>query len=108
MKTAQDQGTRALGQLRGGVAAGRQAYVVCPLVEGSEKLEAKAATEEHTRLAAEELRGLRLGLLHAHRPLRPWRRGHAVRPPRSVLRRVRRRQHLRCRDDAARANRAAT
>ena len=33
------------------VAAGRQAYVVCPLVEGSDKLEAKAATEELERLA---------------------------------------------------------
>ena len=33
------------------VAAGRQAYVVCPLVEGSDKLEARAATEELERLA---------------------------------------------------------
>jgi len=46
------------------VAKGRQAYVVCPLVEGSTKLEAKAANEEFERLAAEELRDLRLGLLH--------------------------------------------
>src|SRR2546426_804185 len=29
---------------------GRQAYVVCPLVEGSEKLEGKAAGEEAERL----------------------------------------------------------
>ena len=32
------------------VAAGRQAYVVCSLVEGSPKIEAKAATEELERL----------------------------------------------------------
>jgi ATP-dependent DNA helicase RecG len=51
-------------RVRTEVAAGRQAFVVCPLVEGSEKLEVKAATEEHERLNHEELAGLRLGLLH--------------------------------------------
>jgi len=50
--------------VRSQVAAGRQAYVVCPLVEGSDKLEARAATEEFERLEHEELAGLRLGLLH--------------------------------------------
>jgi ATP-dependent DNA helicase RecG len=46
------------------VAAGHQAYVVCPLIEDSEKLEAASAEETFTRLAADELRGLNLGLLH--------------------------------------------
>jgi ATP-dependent DNA helicase RecG len=46
------------------VEAGRQAYVVCPLIEESEKLEVASATETFERLAAIELRGLRLGLLH--------------------------------------------
>jgi ATP-dependent DNA helicase RecG len=55
-------------RLRHEVAAGRQAYVVCPLVEGSTKLEAKAATEEYDRLGREELAGLRLGLLHGQMP----------------------------------------
>jgi len=55
-------------RLRTEVAAGRQAYVVCPLVEGSTKLEAKAATEEYDRLGREELAGLRLGLLHGQMP----------------------------------------
>ncbi len=50
------------------VAAGRQAYVVCPLVEGSDKLEARAATEEFERLVAEDLAGLRLALLHGQMP----------------------------------------
>ncbi|MGH9013734.1 MAG: ATP-dependent DNA helicase RecG [Acidimicrobiia bacterium] len=54
----------AYERLRREVAAGRQAYVVCPLVEGSPRVEAKAATEELERLAAEDLAGLRLGLLH--------------------------------------------
>jgi ATP-dependent DNA helicase RecG len=55
-------------RLRTEVQAGRQAYVVCPLVEGSTKLEAKAATEEFERLGHEELAGLRLGLLHGQMP----------------------------------------
>jgi ATP-dependent DNA helicase RecG len=58
----------AYRRLREQVTAGRQAYVVCPLVEGSEKVEAKAATEEATRLEAEELAGLKVGLLHGQMP----------------------------------------
>jgi len=50
------------------IAEGRQAFVVCPLVEESDKLEAKAATEEFERLGREELEGLRLGLLHGQMP----------------------------------------
>ncbi len=46
------------------VAAGHQAYVVCPLVEESERVQARSATEELERLRAGELAGLRLGLLH--------------------------------------------
>jgi ATP-dependent DNA helicase RecG len=49
---------------RGEVGAGRQAYVVCPLIEESEKLEVASAEETYERLAAGELAGLRLGLLH--------------------------------------------
>jgi ATP-dependent DNA helicase RecG len=55
-------------QVRAEVAQGRQAYVVCPLVEGSDKLEARAATDELERLRQEELSGLRLGLLHGQMP----------------------------------------
>ncbi len=54
--------------IRGEVAAGRQAFVVCPLVEDSDKLEAASATAEHVRLQAVFPR-LRLGLLHGQ--LRP-------------------------------------
>ena len=50
------------------VAAGRQAYVVCPLIEESERVQARSATEEFERLAAGELAGLRLGLLHGQMP----------------------------------------
>ncbi|MHB8504292.1 MAG: ATP-dependent DNA helicase RecG [Acidimicrobiales bacterium] len=50
------------------VAAGHQAYVVCPLVEGSERVQARSATEERDRLAAGQLAGLRVGLLHGQLP----------------------------------------
>ena len=43
---------------------GRQAYVVCPLVVESEKLQGKAAEEEAARLAAGELREFAVGILH--------------------------------------------
>ncbi len=52
------------GDVRDQVAAGRQAYVVCPLIGESEKLEVASAEETYERLAAGELAGLRLGLLH--------------------------------------------
>ncbi|MGH9193156.1 MAG: helicase-related protein, partial [Acidimicrobiales bacterium] len=50
--------------VRGEVGSGRQVYVVCPLIEESEKLEARSAEETYARLEAGELAGLRLGLLH--------------------------------------------
>ena len=55
-------------RVRDEVAAGRQAYVVCPLVEGSEKVHARSAAEEVEQLGAGELAGLRLGLLHGQLP----------------------------------------
>jgi ATP-dependent DNA helicase RecG len=58
----------AFEAVRAAVAAGRQAYIVCPLVEGSAKVEARAATEEFDRLGQEELAGVRLGLLHGQMP----------------------------------------
>ena len=58
----------AWATVRDEVAEGRQAYVVCPLIEESEKLEVASAQETHDRLAAGELKGLRLGLLHGRLP----------------------------------------
>ncbi|WP_449241302.1 ATP-dependent DNA helicase RecG [Desulfoscipio gibsoniae] len=46
------------------VAEGRQAYVVCPLVEESEKLDLQAAVDLHRQLAAGELHECRVALLH--------------------------------------------
>ena len=50
--------------MRSEVAAGHRAFVVCPLVEGSVRVEAKSATEEFERLATGELAGLKVGLMH--------------------------------------------
>ena len=50
--------------VRSEIEAGRQAYVVCPLIESSDKLEVRSATETHDELVAGELAGLRVGLLH--------------------------------------------
>jgi ATP-dependent DNA helicase RecG len=50
--------------LRGRLREGRQAFVVCPLVEVSEKLPGKAAGEEAERLRRGPLRDFRVGLLH--------------------------------------------
>jgi ATP-dependent DNA helicase RecG len=59
-----EQQEEAWSRVRDEAAAGHRAYVVCPLVEGSERLQARSATEERARLASGELAGLRVGLLH--------------------------------------------
>ena len=54
----------AYGFIRKQVQEGRQAFVICPLVDESEVIEAKAATDEHERLSSEVFPDLKLGLLH--------------------------------------------
>ena len=46
------------------IGDGRQAFVICPLIEESAVVEAKAATEEYEKLSSEVFPELRLGLLH--------------------------------------------
>ena len=58
------------------VAEGRQAYVVCPLIEESEKLEVASAEETLERLTYGELKGLRLGVLHGR--LAPAEKQHTM------------------------------
>ncbi|MBE0430775.1 MAG: ATP-dependent DNA helicase RecG [Dehalococcoidia bacterium] len=50
------------------VSNGRQAFIICPLVEESEALEAKAATREYERLSRDVFPDLRIGLLHGQMP----------------------------------------
>ena len=54
----------AYGFVRKEVSAGRQAFVVCPLIEETEAVEARAAAVEYERLSRELFPDLRLGLLH--------------------------------------------
>ena len=54
----------AYGFVRKEVKAGRQGFIICPLVEESESIQTKAATEEYQRLSQDVFPELRLGLLH--------------------------------------------
>ena len=72
IKTAwvtEERSADAYSRLRKHLDAGRQAYVVCPLIEESETSQARAAEVEAERLQRAELRGYRVGLLHGR--LRP-------------------------------------
>jgi ATP-dependent DNA helicase RecG len=55
--------------IRRQVVEGRQAFVVCPLIEPSESIEAASALEEFERLSKDEFKGLRVGLLHGRMKL---------------------------------------
>jgi ATP-dependent DNA helicase RecG len=58
---------RAYAFVRNQVEGGHQAFVICPLVEASESIEAKAAVEEYERLQKVIFPDLRLGLLHGRK-----------------------------------------
>jgi ATP-dependent DNA helicase RecG len=64
-----ERASEAYARLRRHLEAGRQAYVVCPLIEESERSVARAAEQEAERLRRAELAGLRVGCLHGK--LRP-------------------------------------
>ena len=55
---------RVLQFLASQLAAGRQAYIVYPVIEDSEKVDLKAATTMHAELSAGPLAAFRLALLH--------------------------------------------
>ena len=59
-----EQRGEAYEEVRQQLLAGRQAYVVCPLVAESEVLQARAATVEAEKLATGELKDFRVGLIH--------------------------------------------
>ena len=54
--------------IRAQIAEGRQAFVICPLIEESDKLGAKAATAEFEVLSTEIFPELRVELLHGRMP----------------------------------------
>jgi ATP-dependent DNA helicase RecG len=55
---------RAFSLIRSQINNGHQAFIVYPLIEESEKLETKAAVDEHERLQKEIFPDRKLGLLH--------------------------------------------
>ncbi len=72
-----ERSSDAYARLRVHLDAGRQAYVVCPLIEQSETRLARAAEAEAERLRRAELRGYRVGLLHGK--LKPAERREVMR-----------------------------
>ncbi|MCX7843015.1 MAG: ATP-dependent DNA helicase RecG [Clostridia bacterium] len=50
--------------IRKKVGEGRQVYIICPLVEASEEVDAKSAMETAKRIAAKDFRDLKVGLIH--------------------------------------------
>ncbi len=66
--TTTEGADEAWRRVRNEVAAGRRAYVVCPLVEQTGHVEAAGAVAEFERLSAGELAGLTLGLAHGQMP----------------------------------------
>jgi len=67
---------RAYERIREELRAGRQAFVVCPLVSESEALNARAATAEHERLKTGELKDFEVVLLHGQ--MRPAEKAAAM------------------------------
>jgi ATP-dependent DNA helicase RecG len=59
-----DRSSEAYERLTRHLADGRQAYVVCPLIEASETTVARAAEDEAERLRRAELKGFRVGCMH--------------------------------------------
>ena len=59
-----DRRDAAYSFVRKEITDGRQAFFICPLIEESETIEARAAKEEYERLATEVFPDLRIGLLH--------------------------------------------
>jgi ATP-dependent DNA helicase RecG len=60
----EDRSSEAYRRLRRHLDEGRQAYVVCPLIEESETKVARAAEAEAERLRSDELDGYRVGCVH--------------------------------------------
>jgi ATP-dependent DNA helicase RecG len=65
---AQENRYKAYEFIRDRVRNGEQAFIICPLIEESEAIEAKAAVTEYEYLSHEVFPDLKLGLLHGRMP----------------------------------------
>ncbi len=61
---SEEQVDAAWELVRNQVSKGHRVYVVCPLIDGSERIEAASAQEVYEDLASGELAGIDVGLLH--------------------------------------------
>ncbi len=76
ISSSEEERSAAYADIRAELAAGRQAFVVCPLVEESDVLQARAATAEYERLRTSELKDFRVVLLHGQ--MRPAEKAAAM------------------------------
>jgi ATP-dependent DNA helicase RecG len=74
--SSESERSAAYATIRAELAAGRQAFVVCPLVEESDALQARAATAEYERLRTGELKDFTVVLLHGQ--MRPAEKAAAM------------------------------
>ena len=65
-----DRREAAYNFIRKEVEEGRQAFIVCPLIEESEAIQSRAAIKEHERLSTQVYPDLNLELLHGRMALR--------------------------------------
>lgn len=59
-----DQLNKLIGRLKKELANGRQAYIICPLIEESEKLDVQNAVDVYNMMSAELGKGYTVGLMH--------------------------------------------
>lgn len=64
MVITMEQEERAINFMKKHVAAGHQCYVVCPLVEETDKMDLEAATQYYLRLKNVAMKGISVGLVH--------------------------------------------
>ena len=67
VRTGKDK-AKVFDFVRKEIERGRQAYIVYPLIEESEKVDLKAAIAEFEKLSHDDFSGLRMGLLHGRLP----------------------------------------
>lgn len=67
---------RAFTLLRGQIKDGKQAFIIYPLIEESDKIEARAAVDDYETLSKEVFPELKLGLLHGR--MRPQEKDDAM------------------------------
>jgi len=65
-----DERSEAYEFVRSEVSAGRQVFVICPLIAESDKLGVRSVTAEHRKLEQEVFPDLRLEMLHGRMPAR--------------------------------------